>query len=464
MEPTEGALIADRYVLERSIGEGGMGAVWAGRQVLTRKAVALKFVRESASGRPEVRRRLLREARAACAVQHPNVVQIHDFIELDDGAPVIVMELLTGEPLERLLEREGRLTLQETAAILARVVSAVGAAHEIGIVHRDLKPDNVFLAETPTGIEVKVLDFGIAKLTATEGVAAETGGLTGTGAMLGTPHYMSPEQAFGQSDVDHRADIWAIGIILFRCLSGELPTRADNIGQILRIIVTRSIPSLRDVAPDTPDDVIDLVDRMLKTERDERPSDLREVYEVLVRHAGLTAIPFGPAAKVESGRGATSPAASSRREVPAKSGRALTGESSRWRGWAAFGALLAVALGGLASWGLGDARDAPEPESSASAEAAEPPAATSPAAQAPPPAPPATVAGVGAELDEPPAKEPTPSVAPAPAPVTSSFAATQPKPKPPAQPASSTDAVVTATPAPEVKPPELGGVIPDPPF
>ena len=285
MELAQGAVVAGHYRLDRLLGKGGMGEVWAATQTLTRMPVALKFLRDP-SASDDVKRRFLREARAACAVRHPSVVRIHDVLDLPGGEPVMVMELLVGESLEQRLRRERRMALPDVAAILLRVVSAVGTAHQLGIVHRDLKPDNIFLAETSDGLEVKVVDFGIAKLTAVEGDAAETGGLTSTGAMLGTPFYMSPEQAFGERKIDHRADLWSLGIILYRCLTGVLPTHADNIGQILKIIMTNAIPPIAEVMPDLPADVASLVTRMLSLDRGKRPEDLREVKAVLERHAG----------------------------------------------------------------------------------------------------------------------------------------------------------------------------------
>jgi tRNA A-37 threonylcarbamoyl transferase component Bud32 len=285
-----GSLVAGRYRLERILGEGGMGVVWAATHVLTRKRVALKLVKRAAS--VDQRTRLLREARASCAVRHPHVREVYDVLETDDGAPVMVMEYLAGESLAERIGREGKLALPEAAALLLPVVSAVGAAHALGIVHRDLKPENIFLDEGPPA-RVKVLDFGIAKLTAREGAAAETAALTASGTLLGTPYYMSPEQAFGERDVDHRTDVWALGLILYRCLSGVLPTQADNVGQVFKSIVARPIRPLAEAAPDLPSDVATLVDRMLSRGRRHRPDDLHEVVEVLERHTDARAPAFG---------------------------------------------------------------------------------------------------------------------------------------------------------------------------
>jgi serine/threonine protein kinase len=288
------AVVLGRFRLDRLLGEGGMGVVWAATNTMTLKPTALKFLKPAHAADPRVRARFLREARAACAVRHPNVVEIHDVLELDDGAPVMVMDLLEGETLGHRLDREQSIPLGELVPILLPVVSAVGTAHAHGVVHRDLKPDNIFLVQNVDGSStVRVLDFGIAKMTTTDGSAAETGGLTGTGAMLGTPYYMSPEQIFGERDIDHRTDIWALGVMLYECLSGARPTQAENIGQILKIVTTDGIRPLSTVAPFVPADVAELVGRMLSRDRALRPSSLREVRAILERHGDLRVNTFG---------------------------------------------------------------------------------------------------------------------------------------------------------------------------
>jgi serine/threonine-protein kinase len=305
LEP--GAIVAGRYRLDRLLGRGGMGEVWAAEQTITRKKVAVKFLAGAAALSDETRRRFIREARAACAVQHPNVVEVHDVVEADADTPAMVMELLRGESLEAKLQRDGKLALEEALSIVLRVVSAVGTAHTLGIIHRDIKPDNIFIAETPEGTEVKVLDFGIAKI-ATNDDGEQTANLTATGSMLGTPYYMSPEQAFGEKRIDHRADIWSIGIVLYRCLSGQLPTQADNLGQILKVIMTRSIPKLGAVAPELPKPISALVDRMLGYSPSERPADLREVKAAIESFLRVRVSDFGaPAIDASSLGGVTSP-------------------------------------------------------------------------------------------------------------------------------------------------------------
>jgi eukaryotic-like serine/threonine-protein kinase len=295
-----------------------MGEVWEATHEVTRKSVAIKVLNATYSQRPEVRARFLQEARAACRVRHPNVVQVHDVLDLPDGAPAMVMDFLKGESLAAKLEREHSIPIGPLATILVPVVDAMAVAHGLGIIHRDLKPDNLFLESVHDGtIVVKVLDFGIAKVARSE-AERDNPALTGTGAVLGTPYYMSPEQTFGEKDLDHRADIWSFGIILYECLTGRRPTEADNFGQILKTITTGAIPPLVQVAPHVPADISDLVARMLRCARAERP-ELSEVLAVLRHHAGL---PYTsqPIVIVSPGSGPTA----SRPDVATEAAPALT--------------------------------------------------------------------------------------------------------------------------------------------
>jgi serine/threonine-protein kinase len=297
VELKAGILLGGRFVLERRLGEGGMGVVWAARHAVTRKAVAIKMLKPERASDAVVRERFVREARTASKVQHPNIIEIRDVIELDDGAPAMVMDLLEGETLGDVVEREGALPLSRVAPIMVQVLSAVGTAHAAGVVHRDLKPDNIFLVRVPGAdgdrVSVRVLDFGIAKVVSTDGAEDVSRGLTNTGALLGTPYYMAPEQLFGERRIDARADVWALGVILYECLSGRRPTEAENLGQILRIITDDKIVPLATAAPSLPGDVLQLVARMLLRDRNERPGSLVEAFEVMSAHArGEPARPF----------------------------------------------------------------------------------------------------------------------------------------------------------------------------
>jgi len=233
-------MIAQRYRLVHLLGEGGMGRVWQATDEVTRTSVALKILKELPA-HSQHRKRLLREAKAVMSLDHPNVVKVYDALESDDGSPMLVMELLVGESLGERLKRDKELSVSSTAGIMAPVVSAVGTGHARGIVHRDLKPENIFLlrseSEPPA---VKVLDFGIAKLMGPS-LEATPSTLTVSGHVIGTPRYMAPEQAFGDDVVDHRADIWSLGLILYQCLSGILPTNARSVKQVFKILLTRRI-------------------------------------------------------------------------------------------------------------------------------------------------------------------------------------------------------------------------------
>jgi eukaryotic-like serine/threonine-protein kinase len=312
-----GTVVAGRYRLDRLLGQGGMGVVWAATHTITRRSVAMKFLRGPAHARPEMRRRFLREARVASAVKHPSVVEVHDVFELDDETPVMVMDLLVGRTLAERLDSEGILSLGDTASILLPVVSAVGTAHARGVVHRDLKPENIFLAQTDEGrIDVKVLDFGIAKLANMDGEAVMQSQLTGTGSLLGTPCYSSPEQLFGEREIDHGADIWAIGVVLYECLSGQLPVYGENLGQVLKVMTTGHIVPIEHLVPGLPDDMVLLVGRMLSRPREDRPSDMREVLDVLKRYSTVPVREFGAAKSTPPSRDTPQPSDDKRPKTP----------------------------------------------------------------------------------------------------------------------------------------------------
>jgi CheY-like chemotaxis protein len=286
-----GVVLAERYRLRGMLGKGGMSEVWEAEQLRTGRDVAVKLLHAALNALPGMRRRLLREARAAGHVGHPNVVDVLDAFELADGTPVLVMALLRGRTLGDMLARAGALPLAEVADLLLPVVSAVGTAHARGVIHRDLKPDNVFLCEENGRTSIKVVDFGIAKLMSSD--ENEPGTLTATGAVVGTAGYMSPEQGLGERDIDQRADVWSIGVMAYELLAGVRPVPGDTVGQMLRRLFTESITPIRDRVPDLPAALADLIDRMLARERDGRPNDLRPFYVELARHARVSALAFG---------------------------------------------------------------------------------------------------------------------------------------------------------------------------
>lgn len=316
-ELAEGGVALGDYVLEARIGEGGMGVVYRARSSAgTSRAdlVAIKVLKERT---PERVTRFVREARIAAAIRHPNLVAVHEVIDRQGEPPAIVMELLEGESLAERLARSRRLSLEDCASIVVAVARATRAIHARGVVHRDLKPDNVFLCRDGT---VKVLDFGIAKANGSPGsVDAGAGTLTRTGQVLGTPHYMAPEVIFGEDDIDGRADVWSLGVIVYEALAGTRPFDGDNAGQVFKAVALEPPIPLARRAPGLPDDVARLVERMLEHARAARLQDLDEVVRVLGPYAGdgprgearEGGLPEAPAARRRTwGAGATLVAAS----------------------------------------------------------------------------------------------------------------------------------------------------------
>jgi serine/threonine-protein kinase len=225
-----------------------MGEVWRAEHIKLRSPVAIKRLPPGVAADDVRSARFMREAQAAAAIRSTNVVQVLDY-GVEDGVAYIAMEHLEGEDLDARLERRGRLAPLETLSILTQVAKAIGRAHKRGIVHRDLKPGNIFVAEEDDGEVVKVLDFGIAKLTDDPLRKDNT---TATGAMLGTPCYMSPEQARGHKIVDHRSDLWSFGIIAFECLTGERPVDGATAGDVIFKICGKDMPKPSSVGPVPP--------------------------------------------------------------------------------------------------------------------------------------------------------------------------------------------------------------------
>ena len=244
----ENMLVADRFRLTRMIGKGGMGSVWGAVQLGLERPCAVKFIEGELANVAEAHARFEREARAAAQLQSPNVVQIFDH-GVWQGHPYIAMELLDGEDLgKRLAKSGGRLPPGVVNTVVQQVCRALSKAHGNGIVHRDLKPDNIFLVTDDDREIVKILDFGVAKQTS----QAIDGSNTKTGAMLGTPYYMSPEQAQGIKSVDSRSDLWSLAVIVFQCLTGRLPFESEALGDLLVKIIVSPIPSPSSYVADIP--------------------------------------------------------------------------------------------------------------------------------------------------------------------------------------------------------------------
>jgi serine/threonine-protein kinase len=229
--------IADRFRLNRQLGRGGMGSVWHATHLGLDTPCAVKFIEGENATLPEAQARFEREAKAAAQLRSPHVVQIFDH-GVWQGTPYIAMELLDGEDLGKRLIRVGRLSPAEAVKIVSQVCRALTKAHSVGIVHRDLKPDNIFLVRDDDREIAKVLDFGIAKAKG----SGIDGSNTKTGAMLGTPYYMSPEQAQGTKAVDHRSDLWSLAVIVFQALTGKLPFESEALGDLLVKIIVTPVP------------------------------------------------------------------------------------------------------------------------------------------------------------------------------------------------------------------------------
>jgi eukaryotic-like serine/threonine-protein kinase len=227
-----GDVLRGKYRIERLIGEGGMGSVWQALHLQLDLPVALKLLRAERD-KALLTERMKLEARASARLVHPAIVRVFDIDATDSGEPFIVMELLDGESLAELLDR-GRLSGVSAVQTLLPIAEALSLAHAKGIIHRDIKPHNVFLAKDGERLQPKLLDFGIAKLT---GAAQRPGNLTDTGVAVGSPDYMSPEQARGQSDLDYRADIWQFSVVLYEAVAGRTPYDGDNYNALMRAIV-----------------------------------------------------------------------------------------------------------------------------------------------------------------------------------------------------------------------------------
>lgn len=265
-----GEVLEGKYRLRSVLGRGGMGVVYEAEHTVISRRMAVKMLHGEHLGSDEMAQRFLQEAKSASTIRHPNVIEIQDVGQAADGAIFIVMELLEGRSLSAVLRGNTRLAPALAVAITRQILAGLEAAHAARIVHRDLKPDNVFLAiEKLTGQRgerVKILDFGISK-----GVAGGPEvGLTRTGAVLGTAWYMAPEQARGDKDLDERADIWAVGVMLHQMLVGELPFAGDSYNAVLAQILTEPVPSCTDRAPELDPALAQVVHKALAKDRSGR--------------------------------------------------------------------------------------------------------------------------------------------------------------------------------------------------
>ncbi|MBX7194526.1 MAG: serine/threonine protein kinase [Sandaracinaceae bacterium] len=278
-----GIVVADRYRIARVLGVGGMGGVYEAEHLLIGKKVALKCLHREYARDRDIVERFKREARAATLIGNDHIIDVTDMGDLPDGSPFLVMEYLAGKPLASLCEH-GPLPIRRAVHIARQICSALGAAHDKGIVHRDLKPENVFLIERNGDPDfVKVLDFGISKMHSS-GVDK---GLTRTGMAMGTPSYMSPEQAQGSKNLDHRTDVWALGVILYEMLAARRPFDADSYPLLLMNIVATDPDPVAWYRKDLPPALAELVMKCLVKDQDGRVGTMRELSEALGPFEGL---------------------------------------------------------------------------------------------------------------------------------------------------------------------------------
>jgi serine/threonine-protein kinase len=278
-----GEVIADRYELSRLLGSGGMGVVYEARHKLIGRRFALKLLHPQLAQQPSMLTRFQREARAAGALENEHIAAVTDFGFAADGAPYLVMEHLEGEDLAAHLERSGPLPTGRAAALVVQACRGLAAAHARDIVHRDLKPANLFLTRRGDGSDlVKVLDFGIAKLVDGEGTESA---ITGTGKLLGTACYMPPEQAKGESDLDHRIDIYALGTILYELLTASKAHPGSNYNAVLFHILTQKHEPLTARRPDVPPGLARIIERAMAADRADRYQSVTALLEALLPFA-----------------------------------------------------------------------------------------------------------------------------------------------------------------------------------
>jgi predicted Ser/Thr protein kinase len=289
-DPLLGQIIADRFRIVSKLGVGGMGAVYEAEHRYIQKRVALKLLRPEITSNPDALARFQREALAASTIGHENIVAIDDFGRLPDGQVYLTMEYLDGEPLNRAMRR-AQLPVDQMIDVLLQTCHGLAAAHAKGIIHRDMKPENIFLVEG--GRKVKILDFGIAKVTR----GPSDTNLTKTGAIFGTPNYMAPEQALGKR-VDHRVDVYSMGIILFEMLAGTVPFRSDSFVAILTQHVTKDPVPPSKLAPGrtVPLELERVALRAIAKSPNERFQDMGEFVAALLatREKVLGDVPLEP--------------------------------------------------------------------------------------------------------------------------------------------------------------------------
>jgi serine/threonine protein kinase len=287
--------LKDTYAINKVIGEGGMGVIYDGEHKATGRKVAVKFLNPMLNQSRDAYERFTREARAATMINHQNIVQVLDIGTTPTGLPFIVMEYLAGHDLATRITACRIFPMKGTVNIVSQILETLSAVHAEGIVHRDLKPENIFLVEhRDIGEFIKILDFGIARLSTME---QPTTRITASGQVFGTPNYVSPEQAMGDLNIDHRSDLYSTGVILFELLTGQLPFNAPTFGRVLLEIMMLPVPDPRKYVPDIPDAVRDFLFTSMAKKPNERFQSademLREFRALDITKIGHVELPSG---------------------------------------------------------------------------------------------------------------------------------------------------------------------------
>ncbi|HWA73022.1 MAG TPA: serine/threonine-protein kinase [Polyangiaceae bacterium] len=298
-DPTAGALLGQvlgkRYLVRRLIGSGGMGAVYEVEHLVTKRIGALKLLHPRYASVPEVVARFVMEASAAGRIDNPHVVQTFDAGELESGEPYMFMELLAGTPMSALIQSRGRLPFDEARELVLQAASGLSFAHAAGIVHRDVKPENLFVCHGDSPF-VKVLDFGISKFTRAEGDPR----LTTEGAPLGTPYYMSPEQVVGQRDLDQRTDIYSLGVVLYECVTGDVPFKAETLPALgIRISQGQHVPA-SELVPELPRELDAVIARAMALDANDRFPDMPAFAAALAALGSAPAVSLAPTLVIDS--------------------------------------------------------------------------------------------------------------------------------------------------------------------
>jgi serine/threonine protein kinase len=267
-----GTVLGNTYLIQSSMGTGGMGQVFAGIEIHNQRPVAVKVLPANMVHNDDSMRRFFREARITAALNHPNICRIFHFGTLENRRPYYVMELLDGEPLSARIAREGALRFLDAVEIMMQLLAGLRAAHRGGVIHRDIKPDNIFLHNRADGRQmVKLLDFGLSKdLVPMMMTGEDTTQMTGTGVVMGTPSYLSPEQAMGSRHLDARSDLFSAGVVLYEMVTGRRPFASPTYPGLLARITSEPHKPVTDLRPATPVELQMIVDKALQKEPSRR--------------------------------------------------------------------------------------------------------------------------------------------------------------------------------------------------